>query len=42
MALSSWLGAIARVHPVHLMNAGWPPTLGPSQTTRAANFTMID
>jgi len=27
----------ARVHPVHLMNVDWPPTLRPSQSTWAAN-----
>ena len=36
MVLSSWQ-AIARVHPVHLMNADsaprWPPTPRPSQLT---------
>jgi len=25
LVLSSWLGAIVRVHPVHLMNADWVP-----------------
>jgi len=27
----------ARVHPVHLMNVDWPPTLRPSQSTWAVN-----
>jgi len=37
-AVMTWLRAIARVHPIHLMNAdsapgGQPPTLRPSQTS---------
>jgi len=28
MVLSSWLRAVARVHPVHLMNAVWSPNSG--------------
>ena len=35
MVLSSWLVAIAKVHPVHLMNADW--VLGGCQHPDQAN-----